>query len=81
MIKRSRYVKSSIILMLFIMGSFFDLKAQLSQIQQIGGFESQLPSYWMKGKATGATLDWATDQSRSKTHSLKITKSAATTDS
>ncbi|MGE5680395.1 MAG: hypothetical protein ACM34K_05885, partial [Bacillota bacterium] len=48
-----------------------DIKAQFTQINQIGGFESDLPSYWMKGKETGATLSWATDQFRSMGRSLK----------
>ncbi|MCU7515684.1 MAG: T9SS type A sorting domain-containing protein [Ignavibacteria bacterium] len=81
MIKGSRYVKSLMVLVLFFLGSFFDLHAQLGQFKTIGSFEDSLPSYWMKGKVTGATLDWATDQSRSMGRSLKITKAAATTDS
>ncbi|MGA7161854.1 MAG: hypothetical protein WBZ48_12680, partial [Bacteroidota bacterium] len=41
----------------------------------IGGFEGTLPSFWNVGnQPTNATLTWATDQSRSLGHSLKITK-------
>src|SRR5690348_9404320 len=48
----------------------------------IGGFEGTLPSYWTKGNQPGtSTLSWATDQSRSLGHSLKIEKPSATTDS
>ncbi len=51
-----------------------------AQIQTIGGFESELPSYWTKGaEPAGATLSWATDQAKSMTKSLKITK-ATTSD-
>lgn len=58
-----------------------ELKAQLDSLNAIGGFEGELPSYWMKGKMEGATLTWATDQSRSLGRSLKIEKTAATSDS
>lgn len=81
MIKSSRYLLGLVVLLIFILGSFLEIHAQISQIQQNGSFEGTLPSYWMKGKATGGTLDWATDQFRSKNHSLKITKAATTTDS
>ena len=48
----------------------------------IGGFEGSLPSYWNIGnQPSGATLSWATDQSRSMGHSLKIVKPSATADS
>jgi hypothetical protein len=51
-------------------------------IDSVGGFESTLPSFWNIGnQPTGATLSWATDQSRNMGHSLKIVKPAATTDS
>jgi hypothetical protein len=50
--------------------------------EEIAGFESPLPSFWMKGsEPSGVTLSWATDQARSMGHSLKIEKPAATTDS
>jgi hypothetical protein len=56
--------------------------AQLSQINNNGGFESSLPSYWTIGNApSGATLTWATDQSRSMGHSLEIVKPVTTADS
>ncbi|HLF20660.1 MAG TPA: hypothetical protein VI704_07705, partial [Bacteroidota bacterium] len=42
-------------------------------INSIGGFENNLPSYWMKGN-NPSTLSWATDQSVSLGRSLKITK-------
>ncbi|MCK9280764.1 MAG: hypothetical protein M0P71_09090, partial [Melioribacteraceae bacterium] len=41
----------------------------------VGSFEQELPSYWMKGnEPAGATLSWATDQSKSMGRSLKIEK-------
>jgi hypothetical protein len=56
--------------------------AQLSQINDNGGFESSLPSYWTIGNApSGATLTWATDQFRSMGHSLEIVKPVTTADS
>jgi hypothetical protein len=52
-------------------------KLDVPQISGIGGFESNLPSFWNIGSQPGgATLTWATDQSHSMGHSLKITKSA-----
>ncbi len=46
-----------------------------AQSGYIGGFEGDLPSYWMKGaEPSGSTLEWATDQSRSMGKSLKISK-------
>jgi len=46
-----------------------------AQITRIGGFEGDLPGFWHKGaEPGGATLEWATDQSRSMGRSLKITK-------
>ncbi|MFA4924698.1 MAG: hypothetical protein WC557_10940, partial [Ignavibacteriaceae bacterium] len=51
------------------------LQAQ-SGINEFGSFEQQLPSYWTKGtEPNGATLSWATDESRSMGRSLKIEKS------
>jgi hypothetical protein len=48
-----------------------------SGINAIGSFEQTLPSYWTKlAEPTGATLTWATDESRSMGKSLKITKTA-----
>ncbi|MBU2444292.1 MAG: hypothetical protein KJ666_01795, partial [Bacteroidetes bacterium] len=50
-----------------------------SNINQIGSFEQDLPSYWTKGSEPGgSTLSWAKDQSRSMGRSLKITKTATT---
>jgi hypothetical protein len=52
-------------------------KLDVPQISGIGSFESDLPSYWTKGtEPAGATLTWASDQSRSMGKSLKITKTA-----
>ncbi|MCH8011425.1 MAG: hypothetical protein IIA61_05685, partial [Candidatus Marinimicrobia bacterium] len=49
----------------------------VAQIESIGGFEGDLPSYWTIGaEPAGSTLEWATDQFRSMGRSLKITKSA-----
>ena len=46
-----------------------------SGINDIGGFEQTLPSYWnMTSAPTGATLTWATDEYRSMGKSLKIEK-------
>ncbi len=53
-----------------------------SLINQVGGFESNLPSYWtIANMPTGTTITWASDQSRNMGHSLKIVKPAATSDS
>ena len=50
-----------------------------SQLNTVGSFEQTLPSYWTKGsEPSGATLSWATDESRSLGRSLKITKTATT---
>ncbi len=47
------------------------------EINNIGGFEQDLPAYWTKGaEPDGAALVWASDQARSMLRSLKITKSA-----
>ena len=51
--------------------------SQSADIYTIGGFEGSLPSYWTMGnQPANSTLTWATDQSRSLGHSLKITKTA-----
>ena len=51
--------------------------AQSTDLPAVYGFEGTLPSYWAKGnEPSGSTVSWATDQSRSMGHSLKITKSA-----
>ena len=48
-----------------------------SGINDIGGFEQTLPSYWTKGaEPSGSTLSWATDQFRSMGKSLKIEKTS-----
>jgi len=63
---------------LWLMIPFLVILADVSvaQISAVGSFESELPSYWTKGaEPTGATLTWATDQSRSMGRSLKINKS------
>ncbi|HED07070.1 MAG TPA: hypothetical protein ENI57_03025, partial [Ignavibacteria bacterium] len=50
-------------------------KIDVPDLNAAGGFEGALPSYWKKGSTpNGATLTWATDQSRSMGKSLKITK-------
>jgi hypothetical protein len=52
-------------------------KLDIPTISEIGSFEQGLPSYWTKGSEPGgATLSWATDDSRSMGRSLKITKTA-----
>ncbi|MGE5364606.1 MAG: hypothetical protein ACM3SM_10775, partial [Bacteroidota bacterium] len=52
------------------------LQPQTNNINSIGSFESDMPSYWKKGSEPGgSTLSWATDQKRSMSRSLKITKS------
>ena len=52
-------------------------KIDVPQLSDIGGFEGTLPSFWNIGnQPTNSTLTWATDQSRSLGHSLKITKTA-----
>jgi hypothetical protein len=53
-----------------------------ASLADIFGFESPLPSFWTKGSVpSGTTLTWATDQSRTMGHALKIEKPAATSDS
>jgi hypothetical protein len=50
-------------------------KLDVPTLSAIGSFEQELPSYWMKGnEPAGATLSWATDQSKSMGRSLKIEK-------
>ena len=50
-------------------------KLDVPEISNIGGFESDLPSYWTKGsEPDGATLTWATDEYRTLGRSLKISK-------
>ena len=47
----------------------------MPEISGIGGFESDMPSYWTKGSEPGgATLTWATDEYMSLGRSLKIEK-------
>jgi hypothetical protein len=54
----------------------------VTSLNDIGGFESPLPSYWTIGNTpTGAALTWATDQSRHMGHSLKIVKPTVSSDS
>ena len=48
-----------------------------SGINENGGFEGNLPSYWTMGNNPGEnSLSWATDEYRSMGHSLKIEKTA-----
>jgi hypothetical protein len=80
--KTARQCVIGLSLILLVLLSFSgQVNAQLDSLNKYGGFESDLPSYWMKGKQAGATLSWATDQSRSMGRSLKIVKQAATADS
>ncbi|MEO8399098.1 MAG: FlgD immunoglobulin-like domain containing protein, partial [Ignavibacteriaceae bacterium] len=52
-------------------------KLELANLNAIGGFEQNLPSYWTKGsEPSGSTLTWATDDSRSLGRSLKIEKTS-----
>ena len=52
-------------------------KVDVPQLSTIGGFEGSLPAFWTMGnQPANSTLTWATDQSRSLGHSLKITKTA-----
>ncbi len=52
-------------------------KVNVPQLSAIGGFEGTLPSFWnIGGQPTNSTVTWATDQSHSMGHSLKITKTA-----
>jgi len=70
----SKYCFSGIVFLAMLFPAV--TKAQAG-INSIGSFESDLPSYWTKGtEPAGATLTWASDQSRSLGKSLKITKSA-----
>src|SRR4030042_1386051 len=48
--------------------------AQGVNVNSIGGLEGTLPAFWNIGNAGGATLSWATDQSRSGLRSMKIAK-------
>ena len=55
------------------------LVAQPGKLNTIGGFEGTMPSFWNVANQPGnSTLTWATDQSRSLGHSLKITKTVTT---
>jgi hypothetical protein len=72
---RIKILWSSITLMVLSMG----LAAQPIKLNAIGGFEGTMPSFWNVGNQPGnSTLTWATDQSRSMGHSLKITKTVTT---
>lgn len=52
-------------------------KLEVPALSDIGSFEQTLPSFWTMGnQPTGTTLSWATDQSLSMGHSLKIVKTA-----
>ncbi|MGA9118110.1 MAG: hypothetical protein WB699_01990, partial [Bacteroidota bacterium] len=56
--------------------------AQSTNLPTVYGFEGTQPAYWNPASApAGSTLSWATDQSRSMGHSLKIDKPQATADS
>ncbi|MGA2625103.1 MAG: hypothetical protein ABSF91_14690, partial [Bacteroidota bacterium] len=71
-----------LLVLLVVCAPFSSVRTQPVNINTIGGFEGTLPSYWTIGNTPGGdTLSWATDQSRSLGHSLKIIKPAATADS
>ena len=73
-ISRWRIILFPIILIV----SQFPLHAQ-SGINEIGGFEQTLPSFWTKAaEPTGSTLNWATDEFLSMGKSLKIEKTTTT---
>jgi hypothetical protein len=64
----------------FVGTIFFDdvsvTKLTSATFAQIAGFEGTAPSFWSTGnQPAGSTLTWATDQSASMGHSIKITKS------
>ena len=68
-------------LAVLLMGVLFGPLNILAQtnytLQQIAGFEGNAPSFWSIGnQPSGSTLTWATDQSVSLGHSIKIQKSA-----
>jgi hypothetical protein len=52
--------------------------SQYVNVLRNGGFESDNPALFRSVGASGATLEWATDASRSASYSLKITKQATT---
>ena len=57
-------------------------KLDVQDLNEIGGLEGGLPSYWTIGnQPSGSTVSWATDQFRSLGHSLKIDKPNVTSDS
>ena len=66
---------------LILSSMFVGLSNGFAQINSIGSFEGDLPSYWTKGSESGATLTWAKDEFRSMGRSLKIHKPTATADS
>ncbi len=56
-------------------------KLEVPELNAIGSFESDLPSYWHKGNEPGgAMLEWAKDESRNMGRSLKISKEATAED-
>ncbi|MDR3627604.1 MAG: T9SS type A sorting domain-containing protein [Ignavibacteriaceae bacterium] len=67
-----------LLLAIFCGGLFSNqLLAQNYTFSQIAGFEGTTPSYWNIGnQPVGSTLTWATDQSVSMGHSIKIVKFA-----
>ncbi|HMD13586.1 MAG TPA: hypothetical protein VKI62_03085, partial [Bacteroidota bacterium] len=57
-------------------------KLDVTDLNEVGGLESPLPSYWNIGnQPSGTSMMWATDQFRSLGHSLKIDKPTVTSDS
>jgi len=72
-------IKSFLVLISLFVILFSNVKAQT--VTELGGFETDMPSYWTKGtEPSGTKLEWATDQSRNLGRSLKITKSSTTSD-
>ena len=67
----------ALVLLAVVAGSGF---AQLTNLPTVYGFEGTQPAYWNPGTTTGATFTWATDQSHSMGHSLKIDKPGVTAD-
>ena len=54
--------------------------SQYVNVLKNGGFESGVPALFRSVSVSGATLSWATDASRSPSYSLKIEKSATSSD-
>jgi FlgD Ig-like domain len=80
--KSARQVVLMLSFLWLFIGMWSIIYAQAPGINDIGGFEGNLPSFWTMGnQPAGVTLSWATDQYRTMGHSLKIVKPTATSDS